>query len=78
MRVDLHMGKRGNAALIMAALANLFPILGNLKQQLQIIARVITAFLQSSNDRLDRGVGVAERKRRARGVANGRTRFCRF
>ena len=72
------MSERRDAAIIVAALAHFFPILGNLEQQLQIIARVVTAFLQSSNDRLDRGVRVAERKRRARGVANGRARFCRF
>ena len=78
MGVHLHMSERRDAAVIVAALAHFFPILGNLEQQLQIIARVVTAFLQSSNDRLDRGVGVAERKRRARGVANGRARFCRF
>ena len=75
MRVHLHMGKGGNATLIVTALANLFPILGNLKQKTQIKSGVVAAFLHSSNEHFNCRLGVAECQRRSSGVDNSSTSF---
>ena len=78
MRVDLHVGKRRNATLVMPALANLFPVLGNLKQQAQIKPSVVTAFLHSSDKHLDRRLGITKCQRRRSGIDNSGTSFSGF
>ena len=78
MRVHLHMDERGHAALIVAALAHFLPVFGDLEEQVQIKAGVVTAFLQCRHDHLDGGLGVAEGQRGGCGVDDGHARLGRL
>ena len=68
MRVHLHMSERGDAALVMAALAHFLPVIGNFEQKIKVVAGVIAAFLKRRHDGLDRRMAVAERKRGGSGI----------
>ena len=59
------MGQRRDAARVVAALAHLFPVVGDLEQQGQVVAGVVAAFLQRRHDGFHRGMAVAEGERRA-------------
>ena len=67
------MRKGGDAALVALALADLFPVVGDLEEQVDVDARVVLGLLERRGDHLDRGLGVAERERRGRGVDDGGT-----
>ena len=71
VRVHLHVRERGHAALVVAALAHLLPVLGDLEQQVQVQARVVAALLEGGHDHLHRRVRVAEGKRRVGRVRDG-------
>ncbi len=78
VRVHLHVGERAHAALVVAALADLLPVLRYLEQQVEVEAGVVEAFLERGGDHLHRGVRVAEGQRRMGRVGDGRARFRRL
>ena len=78
MAVHLHMEQGGHAALVVVATANFFPVFGDLEQQVQVEAGVITAFLQGSHDHLCCRMAVAECQRRTGDVGDCRAGLCRF
>ncbi len=69
--VHLHVDERGHAALVVAALAHLLPVLGDLEEQIEIQIGVVAALLQGGHDHLDGRVRVAEGERRVGGVGHG-------
>ena len=66
--VDLHVDERGDATLVMAALAHLLPVLGDLKQQVEVNLGVVARLLEGGHDHLDGRLGVAEGQGGACGV----------
>ena len=75
VRVHLHVREGGHAALVVAALAHLFPVFGDLEQQVQVEARVVAALLEGGHDHLHGRVRVAERQRRMGRVGYGGAGF---
>ena len=66
--VDLHVDQGGDAALIVAALAHLLPVFGDLEEQVEVETGVVARLLEGGHDHLDGRLGVAEGQRCARGV----------
>ena len=75
VRVHLHVRERRDAALVVAALAHAFPVLGDLEQEIEVEAGVVTALLERGDDHLDGRVRVAERQRRMGRVGDGGAGF---
>ena len=75
MGEHLHVGQGRNAALVVGALAHLFPVLGDLEQKVQIIAGIVTAFLKGGHDGFHRGMAVAKGQGRMGGVRDGSAGF---
>ena len=68
MGIHLHVRERGNAALVVAALAHAFPVFRNLEQKTQVKTGIVTALLERRRKHLDGGLGVAESEWRGRRV----------
>ena len=66
--IHLHVRERGDAALVVAALAHAFPVFRNLEQKTQVKASVVAALLERCREHLDSRLGIAEGERRGRGV----------
>ena len=73
--IHLHVRERGDAALVVAALAHAFPVFRDLEEQAQVKAGVVAAFLERCGEHLDSRLGVAEGKRRGCGVNDGSAGF---
>ena len=78
VRVHLHVRERRDAALVVSALAHVFPVFGDLEQEVEVEAGVVAALLERSHDHLDGRMRVAERQRRMSRVGDGGSGFGGF
>ena len=78
MGIHLHVRERGDAALVVAALAHALPVLGDLEEQIEVEPGVVAAFLKRRHEHFDGGLGIAERERGRRRVDDGGAGFGGF